>query len=218
MSPKNAIKIINIQNSYSIHTGFIWSTLSTKIIFDQFSFIQSKLVQFCPLQSYSVHIGPIQFILSILVHLSPIQSILSTSAFSFHIGPIRSIMSTLVLIYSVLFGVLLVPFSPIWSNLVHFDPLGSFFVHLHNKKIYVWVESTYFKSKFINCNMGNIYFCKHHWIIFIVGRFHAKVSNCNNFSAIHTKQLLQFQHFHQKMLRAISLLNQRLSCSKGHVN
>ena len=201
MSPKNAIKIINIQNSYSIHIGFIWSTLSTKIILNQFSFIQSTLVLFCPLQSYSVHIDPIRFILSILVHLSPIQSFLSTSAFSFHFGPYLFIHS-----YSVYFSPIRRPiWSPsvlfdqlcsIGSNSVRFDPLGSCFVHLHNEKIYVWVESTYSKSKFINCNMGNIYFCKHHWIIFIVGRFHAKVSNCNNFSAIHAKQSLQFQHFH----------------------
>ena len=135
--------------------------------------IRSTLVLFCPLRSYSVHFDPIRFILSILVHLSPIQSILSTSAFSFHIGPIQSIMSTLVLIcsfiliqstlvlFDVLFGPLqsysvhFVPFGPIRYILIHFDPL---FVHLHNEKIYVWVESTYSKSKFINCNIGKYIF------------------------------------------------------------
>ena len=173
-------------------------TLSTLVLFNSFFpfwFTSVLFRPFCPLRTF--HFTLVQF-----GQLCPLWSLSVQSYLASFWSP------------SVLFG----PLCSIWSNLVHFDPLGSFFVHLHNKKIYVWVESTYFKSKFINCNMGNIYFCKHHWIIFIVGRFHAKVSNCNNFSAIHTKQLLQFQHFHQKMLRAISLLNQRLSCSKGHVN
>ena len=173
-------------------------TRSTLVLFNSFFpfwFTSVLFSPFCPLR-------PFHFTLVLFGPLCPLWSLSIQSYLASFWSP------------SVLFG----PLCSIWSNLVHFDPLGSFFVHLHNKKVYVWVESTYFKSKFINCNMGNIYFCKHHWIIFIVGRFHAKVSNCNNFSAIHTKQLLQFQHFHQKMLRAISLLNQRLSCSKGHVN
>ena len=31
MSPKNAIKIINIQKSYLIHIGFIWSIMSSLV-------------------------------------------------------------------------------------------------------------------------------------------------------------------------------------------
>ena len=42
MSPKNAIKMINIQKLYSIHIGFIRSILSSS-------------VQFGPMLSYLVH-------------------------------------------------------------------------------------------------------------------------------------------------------------------
>ena len=55
MSPKNAIKIINIQNSYSIHTGFIWSTLSTKIIF---TFIYIYIYIYIYLQLKDLKIRP----------------------------------------------------------------------------------------------------------------------------------------------------------------
>ena len=119
--------------------------------------IRSTLVLFCPLRSYSVHFDPIRFILSILVHLSPIQSIMSTLVL---ICSFILIQSTLVS-FDVLFGPLqsylvhFVPFGPIRYILIHFDPL---FMHLHNEKIYVWVESTYSKSKFINCNIGKYIF------------------------------------------------------------
>ena len=46
MSPKNAMKMINIQKSLLVYIGFIWSILST-------------LALFSPYWSYFVHIGPI---------------------------------------------------------------------------------------------------------------------------------------------------------------
>ena len=46
MSPKNAIKMINIQNSYFVHTSFIRSILSSSVQFGPIQFIQSYLVRF----------------------------------------------------------------------------------------------------------------------------------------------------------------------------
>ena len=164
MSPKNAIKIINIQNSYSIHIGFIWSTLSNKLYS-----INSVLSS--PLWSYSVHsirIGPIRstlvlFNLSISVLLGPLWSY---SIHSFHFGSPQSYSvhfvhfglfishwsylvhyvhfdpNLFICSYSLYFSpiqrpiwfpsVLFGQLCSIWSNSVHFDPLRSFFVHLHN--------------------------------------------------------------------------------------
>ena len=115
---------------YSIHFGPIWSILSTLVLCNPFY----------PLQFYFVHIGLIRF--------TSIQSIQFGSAqfiwsYSFHIVPIWS--SYVHLVHFVLF-------DPIWSiriTSVHFGPPWSIFVHLHNEKRHVWVESTLSKSKFI---------------------------------------------------------------------
>ena len=61
MGPKNAIKIINIQNSYSVHIGFIRSylaILSTKVQFGPFGIIQFISVKFGLHWPYSVRFGP----------------------------------------------------------------------------------------------------------------------------------------------------------------
>ena len=150
MSPKNAIKIINIQKSYLVHFflfGPLWFYL---VNLAPIWSIPSTLVLFFPLQFYSDHIGPIQ---STLVLFSP------TWSYSFLFVPIQSIMSTLVLIcqfvlirstsvllnpfrstlvHSILFGLLWsypvhfglpcshsIQFCSILSNLVHFYPLQS---------------------------------------------------------------------------------------------
>ena len=134
--------------------------------------LQSTLALFGPHWSYSVHISPI------FVHFSLIQStlvldpfcphwsfwyILSTSVQFVYFSLVWSILLTLVLICSfnliqsilVLFGLLqshLILLVPIWSiqtTSVHFDPLRSIFVHVHNGKRHVWVERTYSKYKFI---------------------------------------------------------------------
>ena len=44
MSPKNAIKIINIQNSYSIHIDSIWSIMSSSVQFGPIRSIPFYLV------------------------------------------------------------------------------------------------------------------------------------------------------------------------------
>ena len=116
MSPKNAIKVINIQKSYSIQIGSIQSIcplLSNVVLFSSFSPLKFYSVQFDPLSciqstldlfglhwSYSVH----------SVHFDLLQSYLSHSV---HIGLIRSILFTLVL-----FG----PFYPLLSYSVHISP------------------------------------------------------------------------------------------------
>ena len=116
MSPKNAIKVINIQKSYSIQIGSIQSIcplLSNVVLFSSFSplkfysvqfdplsCIQSTLDLFGPYQSYSVH----------LVHFDLLQSYLSHSV---HIGPIWSILFTFVLFS---------PFYPLQSHSVHIAP------------------------------------------------------------------------------------------------
>ena len=119
---------------------------------------RSTLVLFCPLRSYSVHIGP-RSILSTLVFLvqsihfgpvcyfSPVWSILSTLVLICPFNLIRSILVLFSLLRSHL--ILLVPIWSIQTISVHFDPLRSIFVHLHNGKRHVWVESTYSKYKFI---------------------------------------------------------------------
>ena len=123
-------------------------------------------------QSYSgrsVHLstlilfGPNCFYLVHFVHFGLFISHWSYSVHCVHFGPNLFIRS-----YSVYFSPIKCPiWSPlvqfgllcsIWSNSVYFHPLRSFFVHLHNKKIYVWVKNTYSKSKFINCNMGKYIF------------------------------------------------------------
>ena len=136
--------------SYSIYflcfgsIGPIPSILYTLIQLSPIRAIRSNLVlfsSFCPLSFYTAH----------SIDFGPIQSILVL------FGPIYPLWSDLVLFspfsppcsYSVLFcpfGPLCVPFGTIgsiWITLVHSGPLRSiFFVHLHNEKWYVWVEST----------------------------------------------------------------------------
>ena len=96
MSPTNAIKMINIQKSYSVYFGCNQSILSSSV---HFGFI-------CLWLSYWVHIGPI-------LYFSPIQSTLVIfSPFS----PLRSYS-----IHSILFG----PFYPLWSYIVNIGPIQS---------------------------------------------------------------------------------------------
>ena len=95
MSPKNAMKMINIQKF-------------CLVLFSPFCPLWSTLVLFSPLWSYwvqSVHIGPIWYILSTLVLFGPPRSYLV------HFVHISLIQSTLVL------------FSPLRSPTVLFSPL-----------------------------------------------------------------------------------------------
>ena len=131
MSPKNAIKMINIQKSYSVHIVSIWSHQSSSVQFGpigsylvhfvHYSCIQSNY-PFSPYWLYSVHICPILStsvlfrifcpLCSYTVHSAYLGSVCSHSV---HIGSIRSILSTLF------------HFSPIQvirSTLVLFGPLG----------------------------------------------------------------------------------------------
>ena len=93
MSTKSAIKMINIQKSYSVHIvlfiplGLIWSTL---VLFGPF----------CPLQSYSGH----------SVYSTYFSSTQSTSSCSIHSIYFSPIQSTLFL------------FGPLWSYSVQFGP------------------------------------------------------------------------------------------------
>ena len=118
MSPKNAIKMINIQKSYLVHIvsiwshqsssvqfgpvgSYIWSILSTIVVFSpiihsvHIGSIRSTLVLFCPLRFYSVH----------SVYFSSIRSILPTL---FLFSPIQSTL------------VLFSPFCPLWSTSILF--------------------------------------------------------------------------------------------------
>ena len=47
MNPKNAIRMINIQKSYSVHIGSIWSILSSLAQFDHMWSYLDKM-GFCP--------------------------------------------------------------------------------------------------------------------------------------------------------------------------
>ena len=100
-----ALKMINIQKSYSLCIGYIRSYSVC------FGSIQSTLVIFGPHWPYSVHFIPIRSILFTLVHFSSIRSIL---------------------FILVLFGphwLYSVHFDPIQSNLVIFSPICSYLVH-----------------------------------------------------------------------------------------
>ena len=139
MSLKNAIKMIHIKKSYSIHFGHIQSILSssssihfgsirsTLILFGQFSphwsyfvhssFIRSILVLFGPFQFYSVDSGPIWSITFALVLIRPIILIRSSSVHYqirstlFPFGWLLSIRSN---------SVHLCLLDPFWSTLLHF--------------------------------------------------------------------------------------------------
>ena len=50
MNPKNAIRMINIQKSYSVHIGSIWSILSFSAQFDHMWSYLDKM-GFCPFQA-----------------------------------------------------------------------------------------------------------------------------------------------------------------------
>ena len=126
MSPKNAIKMINIQKFYLVHIGSIRSIMSSSVwlgpIWSIWSylvhFVLSTKVLFSPIQSYSIHFSLTQSIQSTLDLFDPHWS------YSIHFSPIRSILSTLVL-----FG----PFYPLWSYSVHyvyFSSILSYSVHI----------------------------------------------------------------------------------------
>ena len=117
MSPKNAIKMINIQKSYLVHVGPILSNLSSLI---HFSYIISTFVLVGPHWSYSVHFSPIQFT---LVMFGPFCL---PSSYSVDIVPIQSITSALVLIYLfVLIRSTFSPLCPIRCTLFPFSPILS---------------------------------------------------------------------------------------------
>ena len=119
--------------------------------------------KFSPLWCYLVHIGPIQLTLvlfglicSNLVHYVYLGPNLSIRSYLVHIGPLCLIWSTSVLlgpVLSTLYSVQFVPFGPIQSICVHFDsfvPLWLILVYFNLFLCtYIWVESTYSKSKFI---------------------------------------------------------------------
>ena len=117
MSPKNAIKMINIQKSYLVHVGPILSNLSSLI---HFSSITSTFVLVGPHWSYFVHFSPISFTLVMFGPFCPSWSYLVD------IVTIRSITSTLVLIYPfVLIRSAFGPLYPIWSTLFPFSSILS---------------------------------------------------------------------------------------------
>ena len=168
--------MINIQKSYLVyfspnqsilsslvHFGSIWSILvlqgpfysiyfsplrSTLAIFSPFHFSSIRFTfvlfgPFCQLRSYSIDTGPIP---STMVLFSTLWSYSILFVPIWSIGPFGPDLS--ICSYSVHFGppcshsVLFYPFSlfgPFVSTSVHF-------MHLHIRKGYVWVETTYSKS------------------------------------------------------------------------
>ena len=132
---------------YSVLFGLFWSILST-------------LVLVCPHWSYSVQFDPIQSITSTLDLICPFILIRSPSIlfgvnwptmfYLVSLGLIRSTLfpfSSILSIRSDLFH--FIQFGPFVSTLVQFSQFWSIFVDLPKGKRHVYVESTYFKSKFI---------------------------------------------------------------------
>ena len=122
MSPKNTIKMINIQKFYSVHFGLIRSILFSSV---HFGFIWSTLVLFSPFSPhwfYSIHFksvrstlvpfGPFCPLWSTLVLLEPFSPHRSSSVHSIHFDSIWSIL-------------ILVLFSWRWSYSIHFGPTRS---------------------------------------------------------------------------------------------
>ena len=129
MSPKNAIKIINIQKFYLVHFGLILSILSTLVLLVnsvQIGPILSTSILFCPF----CHFGPNLSIHSYSVHISPPWSY---TVHSFLFGPHRSPSILFdpnwsLWFYSVLID-LIRSTSFNWSNSVHYCPLRSYSVY-----------------------------------------------------------------------------------------
>ena len=164
MSTRNAIKMINIQKSYLVHFSPIRSIFSSSVHFGSiwstfvllgpigpnwsYSFL---LVLFGSHWSYSIHFGSIRSILVLYLSFCLLQLtlVLFSPPWSYLVH-----MSTLVLIYPlVLFWSYLVHLIPILSYSVHFIPFVSTSVHFYALTGYVWIESTFSKSKFITKNI-----------------------------------------------------------------
>ena len=115
MSIKNAIKMINIQKSYSVHIVLfspIWSILSSLF---HIGSLRSTLVLFGLHWSYSNHqFSPFKPLWSTSDLFGPYGLLWSYSAHSIDFGSIRSTL------------VLFSPSCPFWSYLVHFSPTWSY--------------------------------------------------------------------------------------------
>ena len=106
-----------------------------------------------------VQIDLFRWICSYLVHYVYFGPNFPICSYSVYIGPLCSFQFTLVqfgppcfhLVHFYLFG-------PFVFTLVHFYSLWSIFLYLHIGKRYIWVESIYSKSKFINIYIY-IYIC-----------------------------------------------------------
>ena len=131
MSPKNTIKMINIQKYYLVHIGPIWSTLVHSAYFGSIRSILSYLVLvlFCRRWSYSVLFVPTRFTLVHSDLFSPLWSysvllvpIWSYFVHSIHYVPFGPFVFT---------SVDLDHFDSFVFTLVHFNLLRSIFVHLH---------------------------------------------------------------------------------------
>ena len=103
MSPKNAMKIINIQKSYSVYIGSIWSNLIQFSPLCLLKLYSVHSVLFNPHWLYSVHIRPILSISVLFGLFCPLSSYSIDSIYfgsiwpySVYIGPIWSILSTLI--------------------------------------------------------------------------------------------------------------------------
>ena len=113
MSPKNAIKIINIQKSYSVHIGSIQSIMFSSI---QFGLIRSYSVLFSPFyppKFYLVYFVPFNLIQSTSLLFGPFGPHLFYSVHSVHYSPIQFKL--------VLFG----PFCLLQSYSIQIDSIQS---------------------------------------------------------------------------------------------
>ena len=116
MSPKNAIKMINIQKSYSVHFVLFNPHSFCLVYVGPTGSISSTLIQLYPIMSYLIHIcyiiifNPFSPPWLYLVHIGPIQSTLLTSVL---FSPLHSLLFYLV------------DSGPIWSTMALFVPIQS---------------------------------------------------------------------------------------------
>ena len=115
--------------------GPIWPIRYFFVRFSLIRSIQSTLVLLCPLQSYSVHFGPIRSKLVLSVHFVYFDPLQSYSGYSVHFSPIRSnlfwIFAWWLKIHNWffnrkwegIFSILFSTFCPLQSYLVHIGPV-----------------------------------------------------------------------------------------------
>ena len=152
MSPKNAIKMINIQKYNLVHIGPIWLTLvhfahfgsirstlsySVLVLFSRHWSYLFLLSSHWSTLSYSVHFGPSR---SSLFSFGPILSIQSTLFHLVHLCSLQSIQITLIHLCSL--RSILIYFSPFLYTCIQREDMFRLRVPILNSNIYIYISNS----------------------------------------------------------------------------